>query len=241
MKRVAVLLLALATASGAQTQSKPSAGTVLPGQAREQQVTQPSQTPVYSRSTSQDALPVGTPMYMTLETALTTGRNLAGDRFTARISRPVSRDSQTYLPEGALVEGVVVRVSEPRRIMGKPSILLRPESVTLPSGERRPLHAVVVDTNLYPLGVVVDDEGAIHGVGRGSEDWKHTGVGAGGGAAIGAIAGGGVGALAGAAIGTAASTVHWLAKRRSAELPAGTEILVELSRPLEPAGVTAAQ
>ncbi len=79
-----------------------------------------------------------------------------------------------------------------------------PETVVLPGGERWPLHAMVVDTSLYPA-LNVSEEGAIQGKGHDSDDWKNTGVGAGGGAVIGALAGGGVGALAGAAIGTAAA------------------------------------
>ena len=38
--------------------------------------------------------------------------------------------------------------------------------------------------------------------------------------------------LLGAAIGAGATTIHWLTKHHSAVLPAGTELVMELSRPM---------
>jgi len=38
--------------------------------------------------------------------------------------------------------------------------------------------------------------------------------------------------LVGGTIGATATVAHWLGKRRSAMLPAGTELVMELSRPL---------
>ena len=38
--------------------------------------------------------------------------------------------------------------------------------------------------------------------------------------------------LIGGAVGATATTVHWLAKHRSATLPAGTELTLELNRPM---------
>jgi hypothetical protein len=38
--------------------------------------------------------------------------------------------------------------------------------------------------------------------------------------------------LIGTGIGVAAAAGHWLVRRHSAELPAGTEIIMELNRPL---------
>jgi len=40
------------------------------------------------------------------------------------------------------------------------------------------------------------------------------------------------GSLIGASIGAGATLVHWLARRNSASVPAGAEIIFELSRPL---------
>jgi hypothetical protein len=49
---------------------------------------------------------------------------------------------------------------------------------------------------------------------------------------IGGLIGGGPGVAIGAAVGATATTVHWLAKHRSATLPAGTELTLELNRPM---------
>jgi hypothetical protein len=43
---------------------------------------------------------------------------------------------------------------------------------------------------------------------------------------------GGKGVLIGGAMGATATLAHWLGKHRSAVLPAGTELVMELSHPL---------
>ncbi len=57
-------------------------------------------------------------------------------------------------------------------------------------------------------------------------------MGTGGGMLIGGLAGGGKGFLIGGAIGATATVAHWLGKHRSAMLPAGTELVMELNRPM---------
>jgi hypothetical protein len=49
---------------------------------------------------------------------------------------------------------------------------------------------------------------------------------------VGGLIGGGPGLLIGGAIAGTATTVHWLSKHRSAILPSGTELTLELNRPL---------
>ena len=50
--------------------------------------------------------------------------------------------------------------------------------------------------------------------------------------AVGGLIGGGKGVLVGGVIGATATVAHWLSKHNSAMLPAGTELDMELSRPL---------
>lgn len=176
-------------------------------------------------------LPVGTPVRMKLETALATGSTRAGDTFSGRITEDVKLNEKVILPVGASLQGQVIRVTEPRRIKGKPSIQLLPKAVVLPNGERYAISAAVADTNKIN-GTSVDDEGRIKGPGHTDRDVIEVGAGTFVGAIVGGIAAGGKGSLIGAGIGAGGTIIHWLTKRNSASLPAGSEIIFELSRPM---------
>jgi hypothetical protein len=236
-KLLLVLPLALAIAASAQN-PKPSAATVRPlPSATSGEVTQTAAVthPIATSArpeTSDLALPEGTPVYMKLETPISTRTNKVGDRFAGRVTQPVVLNAKTVIPVGTALEGKVIRVDEMRRIRGTPVIELRPEIVTMPDGSRYTIVATIVDTsNIRDLNV--DEEGRIHGRGHDGSDWKETGIATGAGAGVGAlVAHSGKGVLIGAGIGATASVVHWLSKTRDASLPAGTEIVMELSRPL---------
>jgi hypothetical protein len=190
--------------------------------------------PAASATTSTDlmaALPVGTAVKMKLETAISTRTNKSGDRFSGRVTEGVTLNGRTIIPVGASLEGRIARAQDRRRIRGTPTIDLRPDTIIMPSGDRYSLNAVVVDTNARP-DVDVNDEGTLKGRGHDGSDWKETGIVAGGGAIAGGVIAGREGALIGAGVGATASVVHWLIKTRSANLPAGTEIVWELSRPM---------
>jgi hypothetical protein len=49
---------------------------------------------------------------------------------------------------------------------------------------------------------------------------------------VGGLIGGAKGVLVGGLVGATATVSHWLGKHRSATLPAGTELTLELDRPL---------
>ena len=176
-------------------------------------------------------LPVGTPVRIKLETPLSTSSSSKGDSFSGRITQDVKLNDKVVLPVGASLRGQVIRVSEPRRIKGKPMIQLLPESVTLPNGQKCAINAAVADTNRIN-GTSVDDEGRIKGPGHTDRDVLEIGAGTGAGAIVGGIAAGGKGSLIGAGIGAGGTVIHWLTKRNSASLPAGSEIIFELSRPM---------
>jgi len=176
-------------------------------------------------------VPAGTSMQVKLETTLATFSNKPGDPFQGRVSQPVLLNGQTLIPAGATVEGRVTKVTEPRRISGKPTIGLFPEALILPTGERYMLNATVVDTNLG-RGTDVNSEGQFKGSGHDRRDQIEAGMGTGGGMLVGGLIGGGPGLLIGGAVAGTATAVHWLAKHRSAILPAGTELTLEISRPL---------
>jgi hypothetical protein len=234
---IALLTLALATSAVAQqadtTQrqptNKPSAAV---GSTR--YGTRAHTRPLAQPQTTSDAmaLPVGTAIRMKLETPLSTVTTKRGDRFGGRVVEAVMLNGKTVIPVGAALEGDVVRSEEMRRIRGTPTIDLRPDHVTLPDGSRYMINGTIVDTSNRG-DVNVNDEGEIKGKGHDNRDLLETGAGAGIGLGIGAKVGGVKGAFIGAGIGATASMVHWLTKTKTAYLPAGTEIIMELSRPMQ--------
>jgi hypothetical protein len=177
------------------------------------------------------ALPAGTALNVKLETTLATFSSKMGDTFSGRVTQPVVKDGKTIIPIGATIQGRVTRVKEPRRIAGKPTIAIFPETLVLPNGERYMLNATLVDTSLR-AGTDVNEEGQFKGAGHNSKDLIEIGAGTGGGMLIGGLAGGGKGVLIGGAIGATATVTHWLTKRKTAVLPAGTELVMELYRPI---------
>jgi hypothetical protein len=165
-----------------------------------------------------------------LETTLATFSNKVGDPFRGSITQPVVVNGQTIIPIGATVEGRVTKVSEPRRISGRPTIGILPEAVILPTGERYYLDATLTDTSIK--GTDVNREGQFKGSGHDRRDTIEQGGGTAGGMVIGGLVGGPVGILVGGAIGAGATTGHWLGTHHSAVLPSGTELTLELNRPI---------
>lgn len=149
-------------------------------------------------------------------------------------------DGKTVIPVGTTVQGRVTKVNEPRRIAGKPTIGIFPETIVMPNGEQYMLNASLVDTSVRK-GTDVNDEGQFKGADHDGKDLTEVGMGTGGGMLIGGLAGGGKGLLIGGAIGATATVTHWLTKHRSGVLPAGTELTMELSRPLAMTPATAGQ
>jgi hypothetical protein len=180
---------------------------------------------------AQTALPTGTAVKMKLETTLATFSSKAGDPFSARVTQPVVIDGKTVIPIGATVEGRVTKAAETRRIAGKPTIGIFPETLVLPNGDKFMLNASLVDTNAGH-GTDVNTEGQFKGTGHDGKDLAEIGMGTGGGMLIGGLAGGGKGFLIGGTVGATVTVAHWLGKHRSAMLPAGTELVMELNRPL---------
>lgn len=182
-------------------------------------------------ASAQTSLPTGTAVKMKLDNTLTTFGSKAGDPFSARVTEAVVVDGKTVIPIGATVQGRVTKTSEPRRVAGKPTIAIFPENLVLPNGDRFMLNASLVDTK-RGRGSDVNSEGQFKGSGHDGKDVTEVGMGTGGGMLVGGLAGGGKGLLIGGAIGATATIAHWLGKHRSATLPAGTELVMELSRPM---------
>lgn len=213
--------LVLATVLAAQTDSVTE--TNLPPATAQASVPVPSPQATGS-------VPAGTALMVRLNTTLATFSNKAGDPFRGSITQPVVINGQTIIPAGATVEGRVTKVTEPRRISGRPTIGIVPEVVILPTGERRSIDATLTDTSIK--GTDVNNEGQFKGSGHDRRDTIEQGGGTAGGMLIGGLVGGPVGILVGGAIGAGSTTGHWLSQHHSAVLPMGTELTFELNRPM---------
>jgi hypothetical protein len=221
MKKLLALLLCMAIAIplAAQLSEKPLPEAIAPA----------------ARTSNQGylmaSLPAGTAVKMKLDTMISTRTSRSGQRFAGRVTEGVRLNGRTIIPVGASLEGRIARVQDRRRIRGTPTIDLRPDTIIMPSGDRYTISLVAVDTSARP-DVDVNDEGKLKGRGHDNSDWRETGIVAAGGAIAGGVIAGGEGALIGAGVGATATMVHWLMRTRSATLPAGTEIVWELSRPM---------
>ena len=176
------------------------------------------------------SVPEGTPLKVKLATTISTFSSKVGDPFQGKTTEPVVIEGKTLIPAGSTIEGRVTKLNEPRRISGKPTIVIFPEHIVLPDGQRFMLNAVLVDTDIK--GTDVNEEGQFKGTGHDKRDQIEVAGGTGAGMLIGGLAGGPPGLLIGGAIGAGATTTHWLVQRRSAVLPSGTGLLLELSRPM---------
>ena len=127
-----------------------------------------------------NVLPVGTPVKMKLESAISTSTSKAGDLFAGRVTEAVLLDGKTVIPVGSSISGKVVRAEEKRRYKGRPVIEISPEQVTLPNGDVFTINAVVADTS--DKDNKVDDEGRIKGPGMNTRDKLEIAGGAGAGA-----------------------------------------------------------
>ncbi len=176
-------------------------------------------------------VPAGTALMVKLETTLATFSNKAGDPFRGRLMQAVVVNGRTVIPAGAVVEGRVTKVAEPRRISGKPTIGILAETLVLPTGERFFLDATLVDTNAG-RDTDVNREGEFKGSGHDRRDQLEAGGGTAGGMLIGGLLGGPPGIVIGGVVGAGSTGAHWLSKHRSATLMSGTELTLELNRPL---------
>ncbi len=176
-------------------------------------------------------VPAGTALMVKLQTTLATFSNKPGDLFQGQLIQPVVVDGRTVIPAGTMLEGRVAKVTEPRRITGRPTIKIVPETLVLAGGERLAVDATLVDTNAG-RDTDVNQEGEFKGPGHDRRDKMEAGGGAAGGMLIGGLVGGPAGILVGGVVGAGSTGAHWLSKHRSATLPSGTTLTIELNRPL---------
>lgn len=176
-------------------------------------------------------LPAGTQLRVVLETTLTTQESKVGDAFRSRLVFPVFAEEQEALPIGTAVEGTVAGLQGPGRLQGKARIQLRPEKLILPDGRTFSLAASVTEARTGENAEVDPKEGTLRQSGKEGLNGRRVATGAALSAAMGAVLGGGRGAMIGAGAAGAVALLQQLFKRgKNADLRAGSEIVLELSR-----------
>lgn len=178
-------------------------------------------------------VPAQTPIELQLETHLNTNDNKVGDGFAARVTQSVLYNGQTVIPAGAIVEGHVEMIRDTRPAEGTSEIMLRPDLLTMPNGDRYTISADVVQND--PLtGTKINNEGQIEAP-RGpiQVDKTHAEIGGGSGLVAGAVLAGAKGALVGGGLGVAAAAGMWLVLHRHVDLNPGSHLTVRLDRAIQ--------
>jgi len=197
---------------------------------------------LYERSTNPDAgivgevaqrpgeLESGTLIRVRTQEVLNTASTAVGTEFSAVVMSPVSQGGKVIIPMGSIVKGRVVSVKAGKSFGQKAVLRLRPDTVTMPDGNRYMFHAEVVQTQ--GTDTRAGGEGTITTASHLKRNAIEYGAGAGGGAIIGAAVGGGPGALIGTAVGAGVITVHLLLQSHQAQLPKDSVLIFGLTEPM---------
>ena len=131
-------------------------------------------------------------------TDINTERNLAGDKFQARIVSPNELN-------GAVIEGRVSKIQRPGRIKRRSELLLSFDRIVLSEQRWSNFNAIVTEVLPRKGDNIkrVDIEGTVEGNSSVKADSVKIGAATGTGLVVGAIAGGPVGAAVGAGVGAA--------------------------------------
>ena len=145
---------------------------------------------VVKKAAAVDSVPVGTPISVRLQTAVSSATARPGQEFDAVLDQPLVINGETIAEPGTHVVGRVVSARRSGRLQN-------------PGYLRLTLISMSVNGKVVPLQTSsIFAKGASHK----NRNLAFMGSGAAGGAIIGGIAGGGKGALIGSAVGAAAGT-----------------------------------
>jgi hypothetical protein len=181
-------------------------------------------------SAQTQTVPAGTVLTLEMDTRLDSKRTRSSDRFTARVTEPVTNDDgRVLIPAESVVHGYarsVVRAQYRRR---SGIIEITFDKLVLPDGREFPLSGTLTSADTRERQRI-DEEGRIKARTGVMRHVVFIGGGAGTGAMIGVITGSAVlGAGIGAGVGAAAA---YLAKGKEAVVEEGARIGVSLNQPL---------
>ena len=163
-------------------------------------------------------IPAGTPLRLTLESAISSDNSKPEDPVRAKLSRGLVVDGTAVVPAGAELTGFVVDAKESGKVKGRGQLSWRFTRLRS-DGKTHDIHTAVL-SRIAPATK--------------REDAEKIGIGAGAGAVIGAIAGGKKGAAIGTAVGGGAGTGVVLATRGDeVRLDAGAAMSTTLAEPLK--------
>jgi hypothetical protein len=153
-----------------------------------------------------------------LEQALSSATAKVEDKVTARITRDVTVQDRTALPEGARLEGVVTLVEPGGKVRDRARLGLRFHTLVIGETTRIPVRTdVILREGESPTGEATSKVGASAAIG----------------ALLGAVLGGGKGAAIGGAAGAAGGTAVVMAgDRNDATIPVGAPLTVRLAAPV---------
>jgi hypothetical protein len=186
-----------------------------------------------SQTTRAYTVPDGTRIQAKLETTLSSKTNRQGDRFTAKVTEPVIAGGKAVIPLNTIIEGRISAVKTAGKVKGRSEMNLSYERLIFPNGVSETIVASQADLDPNQKEEVDSKEGTIKGESSRKRDAVAVGAGTGIGAGIGAIAGGGKGAAIGAGTGALVGLADsMLRKGKEIEIPAGTQLVIKLERPL---------
>lgn len=168
----------------------------------------------------------GTMIRVRLLNGLSSTLTQQGETFRSRVASDVLQDGQVVIPAGAEISGRVVDVST-GSLGGHGSLMLKPEMVTLPTGESFRMRAMV--SSAPGTHTQVNGEGQIAPDSRLKRDGIEYGGAVGAGVVAGAYLGGPVGALAGGLVGAGLVTVHLLVSHPQTHLEEGDVLMLTLT------------
>lgn len=181
---------------------------------------------VHPQPLGQGDLAEGTMIRVRLLNGLSSGFSQPNERFRARVASDVLQGGQVVIPVDSVIEGRIANAST--GAIGNPaSLLLKPETVTLPNGEMVSLHAIV--TSVPATHTKVNNEGEISPEARVKRGSIEYGGVVGTGVVAGAYLGGPVGALAGGLVGAGLVTVHLLVSHPQTHLEEGDVLMLTLT------------